>query len=299
MKKMKNNKQRNAILLFILVVFIVILLVVFAYSYYSFINDDDFNPETDINETISIANWNLQIFGDMKANNTELMDLYSSKVSKYDIVFLQEIRDKDGSSFKELCAKIPDYNCAISSRAGRSSSKEQYGIVYLKKFNMTIMEYNPDVLDRWERPPIRVDFIFKNYSFTAYNIHTKPDDVHSELKNLETLIDSQNNNRNIVVIGDLNADCNYYDRYSSSDFVDWIWIISNDADTTSGNSKCAYDRIIMNPDAYNEFIVSGIDFSDITEKVSDHYLVWALLRGYEYQKDKTFKAYVRYLSTWP
>ena len=245
-----------------------------------------------MNETISIANWNLKIFGDSKANNTELMEVYASKVSKYDIIFLQEIRDKDGSSFARLCNMLPDYDCEISSRAGRSSSKEQYGIIYLKKFNITMIDYNPDGLDRWERPPVRADFIFRNYSFTTYNIHTKPDDVDSELKNLETLIDSQNNKRNIVVLGDLNADCNYYNPYSSSDFADWKWLINNDVDTTSGNSNCAYDRIIINSDAYNEFINIGIDYSDINEKVSDHYLIWTLIRDHDYQKDKTFKAYI-------
>ena len=289
-------KRRTAIILFVLIVLILVCGAVFVYSYYSFINGDDFNPEVDGNKTISIANWNLQIFGDSKANNTELMNLYAEKISKYDIIFLQEIRDKDGSSFVSLCSMLPDYDCIVSSRAGRSSSKEQYGIVYLKKFDINLVDYNPDSADRWERPPVRVDFQYNNYSFIVYNIHTKPDDVSSELHNLDSLVGSSSDSgtaeQNIIVLGDLNADCNYYNPYSSTDFVDWNWVIGNDADTTSGNSDCAYDRIILNQDAYNEFIVTGIDFSGIDSKVSDHYLVWALLRDYDYQKDKTFKAYL-------
>jgi hypothetical protein len=165
-----------------------------------------------------------------------------------------------------------------------------------------MIDYNPDSADRWERPPVRADFILvrtnNTYSFTVYNIHTKPDNVSLELGNLESLVNSQTNHDNIIILGDLNADCYYYTHYSSAVFFDWNWIINDDSDTTSGNSNCAYDRIILNKNAYDEFIITGIDSSDINEKVSDHYLVWALIRDYDYVKDKTFKAYIQYLSTW-
>jgi len=282
-------KRRTAIIFFIVFLIIIILLVVLLYSYYQFTLRQD---SYDLDKTISIANWNLQIFGDKKANDSMLMNSYAEKVSKYDIVFLQEIRDKDSSSFFALCNMLPDHDCQISGRAGRSSSKEQYGVVYLKKFNSNIIDYNPDGLDRWERPPLRVDFSFKNYSFTVYNIHTKPDNVSIEMKNLESLINSENNQGNLVVLGDLNADCYYYNPYSLSDFNGWKWIIGNDQDTTSGNSDCAYDRIIMNNNAYNEFIRVGIDSENIDTKISDHYLIWMLIRDHDYQKDKTFKAYL-------
>lgn len=282
-------KRKTAIILFIIFVIIIILLAIFIYSYYQFTKDQDkYDPQ----QTISIANWNLQIFGDKKANNSELMNLYAEKISSYDIIFLQEIRDKDSNSFFALCSMLPDYNCKISSRAGRSSSKEQYGIVYLKKFQLNIVDYNPDSLDRWERPPVRADIYYHNYSFTAYNIHTKPDNVSIELSNLESLISSETNQENLIVLGDLNADCNYFNPYSSSLFNDWKWVIDNNADTTSQNSDCAYDRIIMNNDAYREFIKTGIDKESIDIKVSDHYLVYALIRDNDYQKDKTFKAYL-------
>lgn len=282
-------KRRTATMLFIIFVIIIILLAVFIYSYYRFtIAQDKYDPV----RTISIANWNLQIFGDKKANDTELMNLYAGKISKYDIIFLQEIRDKDANSFYALCSMIPDYDCKISSRAGRSSSKEQYGIVYLKKFNADMIDFNPDSYDRWERPPVRVDFFYGNYSFTAYNIHTKPDNVSTELNTLESLINSEANKNNAIVLGDLNADCNYFNPYDSYSFNAWKWVIDDDADTTSGNSACAYDRIIMNDDAYNEFIRSGIDKENIDTKVSDHYLVYVLIRDHDYKKDKTFKAYL-------
>lgn len=293
-------KRRTSTIIFVVFIIILLAALFFAYSYYLFANNQD---DYTVEETLSIANWNLQIFGDAKANNTQLMNLYAEKISHYNIVFLQEIRDKDGSSFITLCSMLPEYNCLISSRAGRSSSKEQYGVIYLKKFNVTLKDYNPDIMDRWERFPIRADIYYKNYSLSIYNIHTKPDNVSLEIKNLESLIDSENtqdnirNMRNTIILGDLNADCYYYNPYSRNEFLDWRWIIGNDADTTSGNSNCAYDRIIMNNDAYNEYIQSGIDTTNIDEKVSDHYLIWTLIRDNDYQKDKTFKAFLSSIFT--
>jgi len=47
-------------------------------------------------ETIKIANWNLQVFGQTKANNLGLMQIYSEIIEDYDIIFVQEIK---GSTF--------------------------------------------------------------------------------------------------------------------------------------------------------------------------------------------------------
>lgn len=284
-------KRKNAIILFIVCIIIIVLVAIFVYSYYSFINSQD---RYILNETFIVANWNLQIFGDKKANDTVIVDYYAEKISDYDIVFLQEIRDKDGSAFTELCARLPEYRCIMSSRAGRSSSKEQYGVIYLQKFNVSLYDYSPDALDRWERPPIRVKIMSANYSIVAYNIHTKPDDATQEIYALEDLIKNERIPGNVIVLGDLNADCNYYDEnYETafSKFNGWYWVIKNSDDTTVGKSDCAYDRIIVNEDAEKEYVAYGIEKTEY----SDHYLIWVRLKGYDYEKDKTFKAYISHI----
>ena len=140
-------------------------------------------------KTIKLANWNLQIFGDSKASKPEIMDFYRNTMDDYDIVFVQEIRDADGSAFVNLCSLLPEYDCKASSRAGRSWSKEQYGIIYKKGISIKeFKDYNPDIGDRWERPPIEVLFDVEGYEFRAYNIHIKPDDVVQELSNLEKIV---------------------------------------------------------------------------------------------------------------
>jgi len=57
-------KKKTSMLLFFLFIILAFLAIFFVYSYYQFVHTEDlFRPE----ETISVANWNLQIFGDSKA----------------------------------------------------------------------------------------------------------------------------------------------------------------------------------------------------------------------------------------
>lgn len=232
-----------------------------------------FQEENIKSQTTKIANWNLQIFGEKKSNNESLMQKYSSVIDDYDIIFIQEIRDKNQTSFKKLCNLLNEYSCEISSRAGRTSSKEQYGIIYKKDIKLNLKDYNPDEEDRWERPPIEATFTINNYNITVYNIHTKPDNVKEELKNLEGIVKDEGN---VIILGDLNADCTYYSNEKETEFDNWIWVIKDEEDTTVSSTDCAYDRIILNQDAYQEYVTHGI-FKDIDKSMSDHYLVYVEL----------------------
>ncbi len=228
------------------------------------------NPEvTKEIPATKIANWNLQIFGETKANNTDLMNRYKDIIKNYDIIFIQEIRNEDQTAFPKLCNLLKNYNCEISSRAGRSSSKEQYGIIYKKGIKLNLKDYNPDKEDRWERPPIEAVFTINNYNITIYNIHTKPENVKEELSNLENIVKDEGN---AMIIGDLNADCSYY-KNENTIFKNWNWIIKDKEDTTVSSTDCAYDRIILNKDASDEFVNYGI-FKNVNKSMSDHYLVW-------------------------
>jgi len=223
-------------------------------------------------DTVKIANWNLQIFGQSKLNNMKLMQTYSEVVQDYDIIFVQEIRDASQTAFPRLCSMLVNYSCMQSSRAGRTSSQEQYGIIYKKGINITsFRDYNPDAQDRWERPPIRTVFDINDYQLIVYNIHIKPEDAQQELNYLENLIVDSGN---VLVLGDLNADCSYYNNEKQTEFDNWNWIIKDDEDTTSSNSNCAYDRIILNDGSYKEYVSDGIYTKEITPEISDHYLVW-------------------------
>ncbi len=235
------------------------------------------SSESFSSRTITIANWNLQIFGNTKASNDDLMQTYSDIIDDYDIIFVQEIRNKDQTAFPKLCDMLADYECRVSSRAGRSSSKEQNGVIYKEGIEITeFVDFNPDSQDRWERPPIKVTFDIDGYELVVYNIHAKPGDVSDEMNFLEGVVQTEGN---VIIMGDLNADCTYYNPSVEDDFEGWYWLIEDDEDTTVSATDCAYDRIIINDDTYAEYTTSGIYTTGIDSDVSDHYLVWVELEA--------------------
>jgi hypothetical protein len=81
-----------------------------------------------------------------------------------------------------------------------------------------------------------------------------------------------------MVLGDLNADCTYYSPPKDTAFDSWFWVIGDGEDTTVASTNCAYDRILLNDDAKNEYLGFGID-KNVTSDVSDHYLVWVEMKA--------------------
>ena len=276
--------------------FLVLFLGLLIYGNYNGYFDDaieysgevvkDFKKEENLQEIpvdcegcLSIANWNIQTFGQTKWAKEEVREKILNVIPYYDIIFIQEIREKSGESFDELCLELEgEYDCLISSRAGRSSSKEQYGVIYKNEIIIeNVIDYNLDENsnDFWERPPLRVDFIVEDYSFSAYNIHIKPDDVLEEFGYLERLVEKEGHDKkdNVILLGDFNADGFYYNEDKNELFLDYEWIIEDSIDTTVAKSDNTYDRIIMNDNMYSDYESIGI-YKNVVKEVSDHYLVW-------------------------
>jgi hypothetical protein len=220
-------------------------------------------------ETITIANWNIQVFGRSKMNKSGVVNVIVDKMDDYDIIFVEEVRDSSGEAFVELCTLLEDYDCLISERSGRSTSKEQIGVVFRKGIEAEL-ENLEDPEDLFERDLVKVSFNVSNYLFVSYPVHLKPDDADSEMYFLEDVVV---NSGNVVVLGDTNLDGSY-SKGRQDHFSDYVWLISDDEDTTVAKSDNAYDRIILNDDMNEEFVDYGIDVKGITEEVSDHYLVW-------------------------
>ena len=98
-----------------------------------------------------------------------------------------------------------------------------------------------------------------------------------------------------VILGDLNADCSFLSRTRSrgldlvAEGAGFTWLIDCDADTTTGNSDCAYDRFIVSG-GIGDFIVPGsaqtfrFDLEyNLTQAqaidVSDHYPIECTIQG--------------------
>ena len=237
--------------------------------------------------TFTVANWNLEVFGQTKASKDDLLMRLADNIDDYDVVFVQEIRDKEQTAFSKLCSLLEGYDCFTSNRAGRSRMKEQYGVIHKPSIQpIVVFDYSLDEAsyNYFERPPLLVVFNASGYLLSVFNIHVKPSDAWEELTYLELLAKQMEGN--VMVLGDLNADCSYYHEEQESQFDDWLWVIPSDADTTSSSTDCAYDRVIVNPDAEEELVEWGID-KDTSRTESNHYLVWARMQ--EREKEYWFR----------
>jgi len=246
------------------------LLMFFTNEYINNTNDSIVNDSSF--QKISIACWNLQIFGQSKASNQTLIDFYVDKLEDYDIFIVQEIRDALGDAIETFAMGFPEHSYILSNRAGQSSSKEQYAVFY--NSNVTLVEYHDyqaEYQDVMQRPPLKVTFTLNNWTFTIFTVHTQPDNVASELSVMENIIG--NPVGDTIIIGDLNADGSYYDEDNIEHFSDWHWVITNDVDTTVAASDNTYDRIIINDQAVNNFISFGV-MDDVNSDQSDHYLLY-------------------------
>lgn len=263
---------------------IVLFLGVFGVSFFG-----------DGGDYIRVASFNGQIFGDAKLQSVGV-DYYVDLISGYDLFFLLEIRDVDGSSFDAVCEGLVGYECLISERSGRSVSKEAVGVFVRSGINAgELVSVGSE--GSFERVPVYLEVGGVSY----FVVHLSPDDVYGEMEALETLVNNRapkgvppaqvasdesdkvgkmealeeivdRSEGKVVVIGDLNADCDYY---SGNDYFarGWDWVIGDDEDTTSGISDCAYDRIIVSEGV--EVFDSGV--VKIETGVSDHNLVFVEL----------------------
>jgi hypothetical protein len=220
--------------------------------------------------TFTVANWNLQIYGKTKAGKEHVLEFYDEMLSEYDIIFVQEIRDSSETAFPKLCAKFEGYDCIVSDREGRTSSKEQIGVIYKEYIDILGTELIADPDDVYERSPLRVDFNVSGYVFTAYNAHLKPSDVENEM---QAFYGDVKTTGNVMVLGDLNAGCSYYNEFKDDSFDDWWW--SPIVDSTVAGTDCAYDRIIANSDMMTEVIKTEVISDGIVKEYSDHYIIYA------------------------
>lgn len=250
---------------------------------------------------IKIGAFNIQVFGTKKMSDESVVNILVDIVSRYDILLIQEIRDASGEAIQKLLEEVnakyayDQFDMELSPRLGRTSSKEQYAFLFRKKSGLTVVRayVYDDRNDIFQREPYVVLFHSTTTTvdkFALIGIHVSPSDAVEEIQALEAVFEnttSHLNEENVMVLGDLNADCSYVPK------KDWVnipmktdpaytWWIDDDADTTVGNSDCAYDRFISTGDKFKDGVMNGSviifkydDFFNLNQtfalQVSDHY----------------------------
>ena len=260
-------------------------------------------PPAAAGDTISIASFNIQVFGTSKLKKTEVMQTLAECVRKFDIVAIQEVRATDQTVVPQFVNLINSdgstYAHLIGPRLGRTSSKEQYTFIY----NTARIQHDPswlytlpDPTDQMHRPPLAARFYTRTapgttpFSFTLVNIHTDPDETKQELNALDDVFVAVQRDGSgeddVIILGDLNVD--EYHLGELGQLPGIAHVVSGVPTNTRGNKT--YDNLVFDTRATTEYTGQwGVldlkrEFNlsqDQALKVSDHMPVWAIFTATE------------------
>jgi deoxyribonuclease-1-like protein len=254
-------------------------------------------------ETIRIATFNIQVFGESKAQTAPVMDILARVARNFDVIAIQEVRARSQDVIPSFVEQINSagrrYDYVIGERLGRTTSKEQYAFI----FDTQSVEVDRQQLytvadpdDLLHREPLVALFRVRGpspenaFTFTLVNVHTDPDEVPQEMNVLDDVYMAvRNDGRNeddVILLGDFNADDQHLGDVGRLSGI--TWVISGMPTNTKGTHQ--YDNLIFTEQATREFTGRGgvFDFMreynltmEQAEKVSDHLPVWAEFSIYE------------------
>jgi endonuclease/exonuclease/phosphatase family metal-dependent hydrolase len=245
-------------------------------------------------ESIRIMSFNIQIFGVSKMARPEVVGILVDIVSHADIIAVQEVRSITIDPVEQFMALLPEtYKYVIGPRQGRSSSKEQYWVIY-DAAKITVLEEDswPDQDDTFERSPYAVYFKTNGaFDFILLNNHIQPRAAENEIRALPKVVTYYADlwkDPDVLIVGDFNADGQYFDGsllYSIFPEIEYKIIFTNE-DTTLASSHNTYDRFIITNSAIEDFTGNfGVirfdeaynfdEYSISPRRVSDHYPIWA------------------------
>lgn len=251
-------------------------------------------------ETIKIAAFNIQVFGQSKLGKPHVMQILAEIVRRFDVVAIQEIRSKEDDLMPRFVELINSngrqYDYVVGPRLGRTNSKEQYAFVFdratieIDRNALYTIDDPDDLMHRepfvgWFRargpPPERA------FTFSLVNVHTDPDEVAPELKALAAVFkavrDDGRGEDDVILLGDFNTDSQHLGALGQISGL--VSAISGTPTNTARTKE--YDNLIFHGQATREFTGRGGVFDTMREfnltleaaqEVSDHCPVWAEFR---------------------
>jgi endonuclease/exonuclease/phosphatase family metal-dependent hydrolase len=247
--------------------------------------------------TIRIASFNIEVFGEAKMSQPDVVNVLANVAHQFDVVAIQEIRAQSQDILPRFVQAINStgrrYDYVIGPRLGRSSSKEQYAYV----FDTETLEVDRRALytvsdpdDLMHREPLVAWFRSRAtdprgaFTFSLVNVHLDPDEAAAEVDVLDDVFlavrDDGRREDDVIILGDLNVDDRHLGHLAR--LANVAWVITNTATNTRGNAQ--YDNLLFDQAATTEFTGRGGVFDFMREynlsleqalRVSDHLVVWA------------------------
>lgn len=282
-------------------------ILLFAFAFYAPTVFGDFK----------IMMWNLDVFGAAKMSNATIVDHMLDTVEDAQLIIIQDIRDISNTHIHNflalLNARFPNtpnqFGIVLSSRQGRTSSKEQIAMLYHRCI-LTVQSAVdwPDPSDIFERDPYVVRFSVKQSGadvpqFIIISAHIKPsNEVNGTFRELQALDDVHREVErtycvnNILIAGALNSDCSYLSNAEKA-LLDlrtdarYQWLINDTVDTATSSQDCTYDHFISTGGLRTHFRDAAVVPFDAqipdratVEKVSDHYPIAGILNSPSWQE---------------
>ncbi len=247
-------------------------------------------PAKALDSKLRIASFNIQVFGQSKVSNPLVTQALVQILDRYDLIFIQEIRDSNNTAIFDLLDRLnaksdKNYKMQLSDRLGRTVSKEQYAFIYNEdRVTPLDMRTFDDKDDLFEREPYIGHFRAGELDFSVVGIHVTPRAVKQELNALSAVyrdVAARYDHNSIIVLGDMNADCDYYNPSLGFQFFDdeATELIPENTDTTVGSNLCTYDRALAFGNmAKRASVGAAFNFQDafqmrieLAKEISDHY----------------------------
>lgn len=258
-------------------------------------------------ESLRIGAFNIRAFGKNKMKKDDVMKILLKIVGRYDLVFIQEIRNMNNDTVEAMMQKVKPttrekFDYEMTKPLGTGSYKEQYAYLYRSdKITVKSSFVYDDVGNKFVREPFVLTFtspFMDVKEVTVIGLHAMSTAVKKELDELAQVhqkITRENGNDNVIILGDLNADCNYCRKKCQQNLIlrkdtKFQWLIADDVDTTvDDNTNCTYDQFIITGHQLSEIVIpeSATIFEfdkkynltkDQAMKVSDHYPVEFILK---------------------
>lgn len=257
-------------------------------------------PSARGNDTIRVATFNIQVFGENKLNDPEAMRAIVAILQNFDLIAIQEVRAMSQDILPQLIGLLNSdgrfqYDYAIGPRLGRSTSKEQYAFVFdtqtieMDRYKLYTVDDPDDLLHReplvgWFRA--RGPAPEQAFTFSLVNMHTDPDEVDQELDVLDDVFfqvrdDPQRREDDVLLVGDLNAKASNLRELGRIRGL--VTVVSGETPTNT-LQNAQYDNILFHQTATSEFTGRGGVFDFLrqfnltlqqAQQISDHFPVWA------------------------
>ncbi|XP_037535622.1 deoxyribonuclease-1 [Nematolebias whitei] len=254
---------------------------------------------------MKVAAFNVKNLGLKKVSDSFVSDHLIQIISRYSVVVILEVVDKDNKAKKMLLEKLNktsehSYEMAYSSSLGRDTYKEQFVYFYRRDEVELVKNYQykdnqPGDEDAFAREPYILHFRCLNTvlkDLVLIPVHTKPEDAKKEVDELYDVVEEIRKEwkiDNIMILGDFNADGRYLSEKKKGSLricsEPFRWLIDDSVDTTTSNcNDNTYDRIVVYGSDMLKAIVPNsaraLNFQkefSLTDKdalrISDHYPV--------------------------